>query len=188
VPNWVFNELSVSGSPEDLAVFKEEIAKSYTTYHQTLVGSGEAERAWVKKEILHESPISFWNALAPTDLDAYFQQPDFTKSNDPDVIGQDMKRNAEIGMDWYNWNIRNWGCKWDACNADVIDISNAIDGSKLFYTFDTPWSIPEPAMIAMSEKYPSLHFLLRSQEEQGWGAELGFDAGAGSCPCRLGHS
>ena len=177
MPNWVFNELTVSGSAEDLAVFKDEIAKPYTTNHWDYVGSGEAERVWKQREILHESPISFWNALSPTDTDAYFQQPEFSKSNDPAVIGQEMKRNANEGMDWYNWNIRNWGCKWDACNAEIIDISNAIDGSRLHYAFDTPWSIPEPAMIAMSAKYPSLHFLLRSQEEQGWGADIIFSKG-----------
>ena len=29
--------------------------------------------------------------------------------------------NFESDQDWYNWNVANWGTKWDICDVDVED-------------------------------------------------------------------
>ena len=143
IPNWVFNSLSVSGNAAELDVFKHEIAEPYdvTTYdYETRTNKPDVRR----------SSLSFWNAIAPTDLETYF-----------------------AGSNWYDWNVANWGCKWDAANAEV----NEVTDSHISYNFYTPWSIPVNAMKAMSAKYPNLTFDLYSEEEQGWGAEIVFEAG-----------
>jgi len=168
VPNWVFNNLTVSGDAIDLAVFKEEIGKPYDT--------GDVD--WVDGERVpsqHISVFSFWNALAPSDPEKYWNPP-FEKRN-PDattesILAESIRAMAE-DEDWYNWNIRNWDTKWDACNAYL----NEDKDGELRYDFDTAWSIPEAAMIAMSAKFPNLTFDLYSEEEQGWGAEILFKQG-----------
>lgn len=183
MPNWVFNNLSVTGDVVDLAKFKEEIAAPYTTYHRDLVSvNGEwakNEDGSFKREIVenvHESDLSFWNAIAPTDIDTYFGGKDPKPVVNPDAtVAETMaeiKRGFDEDNDWYNWNVRNWGTKWDACNVYVWE-----EPEELRYDFDTAWSIPEPALIAMSAKYPSLTFDLHAEEEQGWGADLIFKAG-----------
>lgn len=182
MPNWVFNNLSVTGDIDELIKFKEEIAAPYTTYHQDLVSDG---KEWMKnedgsykyetKEQVHESVISFWNAVSPSDTDAYFAiKPPKQRMADV-TIAESMKefiREIAEDDDWYSWNVRNWGTKWDACNAAVWEEPN-----ELRYDFDTAWAIPEPALIAMSAKYPNLTFDLHSEEEQGWGADIIFKAG-----------
>ena len=182
MPNWVFNNLSVTGDIADLEQFKYEIAAPYTTYHQDLVSeNGE----WAKNEDgsykretnekVHESVFSFWNAISPTDLDAYFGVKPPRKVSPDETMAETMaeiQRGFDEDNDWYNWNVRNWGTKWDACNAAVWEEPN-----ELRYDFDTAWAIPEPALIAMSAKYPSLVFDLHSEEEQGWGADIIFSKG-----------
>ena len=40
--------------------------------------------------------------------------------------------------DWYDWSLKNWGCKWDACDIDITD-----DGTdSLSIIFSTPWGPP----------------------------------------------
>jgi hypothetical protein len=67
---------------------------------------------------------------------------------------------------WYDWNIRNWGVKWDASDVYFEDW----DG-ELVYDFETPWGAPFEVYQAMVAQYPSLKFTIRFLEEQGWGGE-----------------
>jgi len=142
MPNWVFNSVSVTGTPAELDVFKHEIAEPYDviTYdYETRTNKPDVRR----------SSLSFWNAVAPEDLEWY------------------NKDGA-----WYDWNIEHWGVKWDASNVSLTEFEN-----NLVYQFETPWSIPVKAMKAMSAKYPNLTFDLYAEEEQGWGADIVFKAG-----------
>lgn len=68
--------------------------------------------------------------------------------------------------DWYNWNIANWGTKWDAVRSEIIKD----EGGVLTYKFDTAWSPPVPVVKLLSLKYPSTPIKLVFEEEQGWGA------------------
>jgi hypothetical protein len=74
--------------------------------------------------------------------------------------------------DWYNWNIANWGTKWDAS-----DITVSADEGALHYTFSTAWSPPEPIYAAISNANPELEFRFVYEEEQGWGASIEAKAG-----------
>ena len=50
---------------------------------------------------------------------------------------------------WYDWNRKNWGTKWNAYDSE--DLGNGIK-------FETAWSFPEPAMIALSKHFPDIDF------------------------------
>ena len=41
--------------------------------------------------------------------------------------------------DWYTWSLKNWGCKWDACDIDIVDGN---DTDSLTIIFSTPWGPP----------------------------------------------
>jgi len=56
----------------------------------------------------------------------------------------------------YDWCVKNWGTKWDAC--EVND-----DGHGNYY-FDTAWSPPTEAVLGMSKCYPTLEFHLAYEE------------------------
>ena len=72
------------------------------------------------------------------------------------------------GNNWYDWNVRNWGTKWDACDTYV----GRTDDLSASVSFQTAWSPPEPIFRALAEQFPNLKFDISYEEEQGWGGEL----------------
>jgi len=59
----------------------------------------------------------------------------------------------------YSWETANWGCKWGAHEVDFYESDKA-----LHYYFETPWSPPEPILLAMGDKYSKLDFRLEYTE------------------------
>lgn len=111
--------------------------------------------------------FAFWNIVKPTDLDTYFgKQPKY----DPD------KPIAFDSDHWYDWNVRNWGTKWDVANKDADspynDTTMEQTDNAVIYNFNTAWSPPMPAIIALSSQYPELVFHLFYEEETGWGGDV----------------
>lgn len=44
---------------------------------------------------------------------------------------------------WYDWRSDNWGCKWDACDTAIVDVSSDDDGMKsVTVLFESPWAPP----------------------------------------------
>lgn len=78
---------------------------------------------------------------------------------------------------WYEWCRRNWGTKWNACEAEW----SFGDG---MLVFQTAWSAPFPVIEALAEKFPDLEFTHRWADEdignncgqmwysEGYGSEL----------------
>ena len=134
----------------------------------------------------YNNPVfSFMNVVAPTDLEAYYGEEVFKKST-TDTVGDTLNDsfNSEAFMaefvrsmtednDWYHWNVRNWGTKWDIAvrnDEEYADttLENTDDGS-LMYRFNTAWSPVTEVVRLLSEMYPSLTFEYEFEEEQGWG-------------------
>ena len=64
---------------------------------------------------------------------------------------------------WYDWALEHWGTKWDADGPAMTCRSRR----HLVYGFQTAWSEPEAAVLAMSALFPTLGFTLRYHEETG---------------------
>ena len=155
MPNWVFNSLVIEAEPQVLAQMRAQLSAPYETQH---LDWRTNERV---KEMV-EQPFSFWNIIKPTDLDAYHDDP-----VTHDQSGRDH---------WYNWNIRNWGVKWEAKEAyEKDDFTEGDDMT--FYNFDTAWGVPENVLLELSRQYPTAKLNLEFEEEGGWGGELLFTNG-----------
>ena len=75
--------------------------------------------------------------------------------------------------DWYNWNVANWGTKWDANHPDL----HREDGL-IRFTFSTAWSPPSPVIttfIGDHAKDTVVKYVW--EEEQGFGMAFVFDHG-----------
>lgn len=165
MPNWVNNTMTVSGKEADLKTFMEKASKPYTTYH-TDYRTGEP------KEQTHSDCLSFMNFASPENLDAYYADAHGAKPEGYDEMSMEERMAHAMkfsGDGWYDWNVRNWGTKWDACNPGMNN-ENPADGELMYY-FDTAWSPAEGAYRQMVEQHPELHFHFRCVEEQGWGVE-----------------
>jgi hypothetical protein len=77
--------------------------------------------------------------------------------------------------DWYNWNIRNWGTKWDITEQAWL-ISETED--TLRYSFMTAWSPPIEAITNLARQFPTLEFTMRSSDEaMDWAVEANWQGG-----------
>ena len=153
MPNWVFNSLLIEAEPQVISKIKAQVSAPYECEHLDWQTNQPVKQ-------MCEQPFSFWNIIKPTNLDAYHDKPG-------------VKQELDKPDHWYNWNIRNWGVKWEA--KEVYE--NESDESMLSYNFDTPWGVAEPAMLELSRQYPTAKLSLEFEEEQGWGGEIVFTNG-----------
>lgn len=176
MPNWVYNGLTAEGNPESVKKMMEQLNTPFSRVHeQWSMETGQME----KQTILFPNPVfSFWNIIKPTDIDAYEKQTDHANAPSIDNFGEYMKWTSTQN-DWYNWNINNWGTKWDVAVSHEEEhpdtyMEDAVNGENhvAYYNFNTAWSRPMPALIKLSEQYPDLLFTLTYEEETGWGGEL----------------
>jgi Ferredoxin-like domain in Api92-like protein len=147
MPNWVYNSVNVSGEAGEVETLVAKLGAQY------VVDGREVKQAF-----------AFWNIVKPTDLDAYNE-----------VVGS-KGRSMSDPLGWYEWNIRNWGCKWEArCDdeeATIVYLSN--QDADVSFHFETAWSAPEP-IIRWLVEYCAEHELSMEwhyEEEQGWGGEV----------------
>lgn len=73
---------------------------------------------------------------------------------------QGIRNYLEYGhATWYGWSVENWGTKWNAYGQN--DERNTHD---TIY-FETAWSTPIKVIKVLSEKFPSLKFILTYADE-----------------------
>ena len=171
MPNWVFNHLTVKGDSKDVDVVKAQLNSPFSKEHTSW---NPKTQTLDTSTTMYSNPVfAFWNIVRPTDLYTYAQQSD--PNADPKVPWS--------GDNWYDWNIRNWGCKWDVGIADdnhFVDTSmDELKDGGVQYNFDTAWSPPSEAIEKLSSQHPTLTFKLYYEEEQGWGAEVEYINGEG---------
>ena len=62
--------------------------------------------------------------------------------------------------DWYSWNNKYWGCKWDANPIDD-EYEDGVEEIR----FETPWSPPEGVIKRIAEMFPDENWTWHSDEE-----------------------
>ena len=181
MPNWVYNNLTVIGRPSDVDACLAQLAEPYERTFVTLVGKDGTLVDEHRTERV-EQDFSFWNIIRPSDdiLEEYHsaRRAENTRTGwlpeaftgEGSLLAE--RRDAPISNHWYDWNIRNWGTKWDT-DAEL----ERHDPDHASYRFETAWSAPEEAITALSVRFPRLDFSLEWEEEQGFGGELLFRDG-----------
>ena len=111
MPNWVYNGLTIEGNPEEINKLVAQMNKPYTQVHDNW---NMQTQQMEKKLYTYPNPVfafhNIYNHLQDgISEEVYQSQPDHSK-NPLDFSGND----------WYNWNVRNWGTKWDVA---VVDLS-----------------------------------------------------------------
>lgn len=92
-----------------------------------------------------------------------------------DTTSPSEKKNTNLiekyGADnWYDWNMQNYGCKWDCdsyqelSSQDIIHDGSLSETGTLQIEFASPWSPPTVWMDKISKKYPDLDFTLYFSE------------------------
>lgn len=168
MPNWVYNGLTIEGSPDSVKKLMEQMNQPFVRVHDNW---NTQTMQMEKQQTTYPNPVfAFWNIVKPTNLDAYNEQANYSLPMEEQLKFK--------GDNWYDWNVRNWGTKWDVAvssndkypNTTVEDTANG-ENHVVHYNFETAWSTPMPALITLSDQYPDLLFTLSYEEETGWGGE-----------------
>jgi hypothetical protein len=156
--NWVYNSVSISGNTKDIKAFIEKAGTEIPTANND-----------TPTQITYEKPeegFSFWNFVRPPqealESGEYFGTSGFVGG----------KKVGDTKNNWYQWNIANWGTKWDGGEISFdTSVDEEKENSSISLSFQTAWDIPKPVFEAMVEQHPTLDFAFYSEEEQGWGEE-----------------
>lgn len=182
MPNWVFNSLAVSGEKSELNKMIEQLNQPFVKHFpEHKFENGEI--VWVADEQRYDNPVfAFWNILKPTDLEAYYGDEVYKKTNLPtDEFMAEFVRSMREDNDWYHWNCRNWGTKWDVAVSNGDEYADTqlewTGDDEILIRFNTAWSPVHQVLTILSEQYPTLDFDYEYEEEQGWGGSATFKAG-----------
>lgn len=157
MPNWTFNKLRIDGDKESIAKFRKQAKIKGKTY------------------------LSFNNFVSlPKELKDTQSPPNIVSEKDyPKRVAEAKKNKLELGLpitkkqqkkfikkfgfdNWYNWQVANWGTKWDACNVEFLKKN---DSEILRYSFDTAWSPPIMWLAKTAKMFPKLLFSLTYEGE-----------------------
>lgn len=110
MPNWCYNNLDITATTDEQKAVLEQVSKAEPA-------EGFIGMFLPLPEILKDT-----TSPTPQDIDEVQQQA---------MI-------AQTGYDnWYDWQVANWGTKWD---PELIDCD--FDGETLSVSFDSAWSPP----------------------------------------------
>lgn len=176
MPNWVYNHLAIEGNDSDIIKLKNQLNTPFTRDF-TEYKSVDGELQKIAETKTFSNPVfAFWNIIKPEDMHAYIYDEDTGVPDNPEDSNAWFKSN-----NWYDWNIRNWGTKWDVAVADEEKYPDTYVMEQkqdfISYRFDTAWAVPLNAIKTLSTQYPSLKFSLSYEEETSWGGEVEFTNG-----------
>ena len=175
MPNWVYNGLTIEGNPDQVKALMAQMNKPFTRLADYI--NPETSQL-EKKEVVYSNPVfAFHNIYSyldhgVTDEEYNGQPPRVANQTFADWFKHETN-------DWYNFNQREWGVKWDVAVSDddvypdttMEDQENG-ENHVVHYNFNTPWARPLPALERLSKQYPTLLFTLSYEEETGWGGEM----------------
>jgi hypothetical protein len=179
MPNWCFNTLTIQGPKEQVDSIKAKLNEPFQRQHEQW--NMETHQMEIKDYFYNNPVFAFWNIYNPiqdgVSNDTYLQQNDHSKP----LAEQMMFK----GNNWYDWNVRNWGTKWDVGVGDedkypdteLLEHESNGEDQWLVYKFNTAWSAPLPAMEKLSALVPNCVVTLSFEEESGWGGEYEFVKG-----------
>lgn len=141
MPNWTQNTLTVTGSPEAVAAFRQKARGVDADFKD----GAHAEPSTVVRIV----DLSF-HALHPVPaalLARTFGAEDESKAGTATLVDGHESGHA--------WQYHNWGTKWGATDVSL----DASDPGRLVYDFQTAWSPPRDWLLHVSDLFPSLVFV-----------------------------
>lgn len=114
---------------------------------------------WCQNRLsVHNAPDSFWEFIKDgLSFNKIVPMPEELRGSTAPVQDDEKSKyfSEKYGArDWHDWAIRNWGCKWDIDEDEIVP--NKLDS----VFFNTAWSPPVEAMVALSKMFPEMTIVL----------------------------
>lgn len=179
MPNWCNNTLSVTGSPDDLRKFveaakghghdyygplnpkrssddkdKEEVDDSvFCSLMMELMMRDDGPPSPADKSI---SPLCF-HSLYPVPKEVMLSPYDPNAFQRAKEKYSDFYQKYPTPISGYDWEYKNWGVKWGACDATIYDEN--LDSGEVYFEYDSAWGHPSDTFFyKVSRDFPTLSF------------------------------
>lgn len=136
---------------------------NYVFNSMTVTGKPEHIQAFKEKARYDEREFSYWNFVTP---------PAEALASGEYWATRGFVNGEETGFtpnNWYEFNVREWGTKWDSIDVDPIWVKEEGRDTLIGWNWQSPWAPPVPVFQAMVAQHPDLEFDISWEEEQGWG-------------------
>ena len=187
MPNWVITRIQISGDEDKIKEFEDKMldlsegAEQVFTFNRIKQRPEELEntispdpRPQVKKakdmdgnEIevqVYQTVINDWEIQAAIRRGETPPEPIPCNNATPE---QQEELILKYGRsNWYDWNLHNWGTKWDAKEAFYNQEDKILQ-------FETAWSCPDTILLEMFEQFPDLNFE-GSYADEDFGSNAGY--------------
>lgn len=165
MPNWCYNDLTITGKPEILRTFMNDITVVVPASDEEVLPETSEPATKLKMSSLYPCPAELLEYQAP-----------LSRTKDGREISDDEREalianfQAKYGAsDWYDWCNTYWGTKWGDCDTELTDpfeVSEISDKTtSIRLRFESAWSPATGLLAKLSELYPQLLFSVVSTEE-----------------------
>ena len=184
MPNYVMNTVRVRGDDESLRAlwklteneqgeighldFNKVIPmpealkiEESSVMHKGLKAVQDFMEIYSMEKTEEEFKAAIWN-IPQSSINAFLRMRTDV-SREEWTLGLQAYRNiAQYGAaSWYDWCVKNWGTKWNACEPTLDSDENDVD----YLRFETAWSAPHPILEKLSEMFPNATFEHSSADE-----------------------
>ena len=172
MPNWVVTRIQISGSEDKIKEFEDKVldltegAEEVFSFQKitprpevldnTISPNPRPEITKVKDMEGNEIEVEVYRTVINEwEIQAAIKRgetpPEPIPCNNATPEQQDELINKFGRTNWYDWNLHNWGTKWDARDSFYNQDDKILE-------FQTAWSCPETVLTEMFERFPDLHF------------------------------
>lgn len=161
MPNHVLNKVTITGSKSAIEKCKGQIINSKDASFSFQSILPRPSSLDIESSSRVEKAV---DAIKSGDYDLEKEYPWMKGAPKEELIemANAAIKNVELyGVrDWYDWNILNWGTKWDCYEVSVLAAETSIT-----LEFWTAWSTPVPVFRKLSEQYPTLSIEVKYADE-----------------------
>ena len=157
MPNWCYNRMSVTGDRDSLVKLSEAITREHDpSLAETTMGMEQVDYDLTVLFPIPE-PLAVRSVMFADDTD------------NPELIAlreRYVENEKKYGhRDWYSWCLDNWGTKWlpRIEQWDIRDYPNGTSEISAYY--ETAWSPADGLIREVSKQFPTLLFIVTSDEE-----------------------
>jgi len=183
MPNWASSKVTLIGDYDTVTEIKNRLATPYTT---PWAGEPNWDNTTIPAEQV-EGVFLLWNIVKPDNLDTYLErdkrafeqivkaEPDLVEIDKADKTSKpfdtqealvQILQERKTSDDWYNWNVRNWGTKWEITEKASVFYEMPTDtGLEICYHLESAWSPPAEALDHLARQYPDITINLSSIDE-----------------------
>lgn len=172
MPNHIMNLIAITGEKESIEKFVKENINAYVDEEgdilnftfQTIIprpksldieSSSRVEDAMKFVTMSEEEKAEYLKKRS------YWMNTEESKK-ELESLGKTALSNLEVygATDWYDWDIKHWGTKWDCYEVKATCAEKAV-----YLEFQTAWSTPYPIYQALAEKYKDLTISVEYADE-----------------------